>query len=479
LALYLPGLVSAYEIFWDGKLIAQNGEVGNEKEKESPGAINKKVKIKQDYCSSGEHVLAIRLSNWHEQAEDNIYFVQVGYYSEIQSRLNVRSYWFQFSAGLFLLASIFSFALFLGGGRNRSYFLFSIYCVLNVLYAALAFLLNYISIGVEYVTLYNTLFYMIAPLAIVFLNVFFLYNYDLPNKIKHIVLNVIFAALILIFAGYAFIVSLSFYAVFLIFLAIRKKEPGSIIAFVGTLVFIICLILFANGLIFQLYNFGEVFFVFCITLSISYQIRKQNQQLEKSKLRSARLEAELLKNNIQPHFLMNTLLSIISWIEENPHTAQQLIQALADEFKMINKISAEKEILVQDEIKLIKSHLELMGFRKDAKFNLILENVPTDKKIPPMVFHTLIENGLTHAFKTGENGTFTISFSEDSSRILYIVKNNGSLLEKFSGQSDENIDEGMGLKYIKARLQESYPGKWEISYGIKDNMWEVTILIKK
>ena len=477
LALYLPGLVSAYEVYWDGDLVASNGTVGLNEAEEIGGTINNTIKIRQSLTTPGHHVLAVRVSDFIEQSPQNIFFVQLGYYSEIQSRLNVRSYWFQFSAGLFLLASIFSFALFLGGGRNRSYFLFAIYCMLNVLYAALAFLLNYLTISITYLPLYNLLFYLIAPLAIIFLNVFFLYNYDLRYRNRHILINVVLSVTILLLFGYNFIVYLSLYAVYLVYLAILKKEPGSVIAFAGTSVFVLLLILFANGLIFQLYNMGEVFFVFCITLSISYQIRKQNQQLEESKMRSARLEAELLKKNIQPHFLMNTLLSIISWIEENPPTAQKLIQALSDEFKLINKISAEKEIPIKDEIGLCKSHLAVMGFRKDAEYDLIQENIPEYIKIPPMIFHTLIENGLTHAFRTGENGTFTISFNKDAEKNIFVMKNDGSLLQKFSNRSPNQIHEGMGLKYIKTRLEESYPGRWEMFYGMNNDLWEVRIEI--
>ncbi|MCB0294650.1 MAG: histidine kinase, partial [Calditrichaeota bacterium] len=164
------------------------------------------------------------------------------------------------------------------------------------------------------------------------------------------------------------------------------------------------MVFFYWGVVWYVYTAGIVFFIFCVMLSISRQIKQQNQQHEVAKLRSARLETELLKKHIQPHFLMNTLLSIISWIREDPPTAIKLIQSLAEEFRMINQISSQTEIPLSDEVALCRTHLTLMGYRQDVQYALEAQNLPGEEKIPPMIFHTLIENGLTHAYRSGENG---------------------------------------------------------------------------
>ncbi len=174
---------------------------------------------------------------------------------------------------------------------------------------------------------------------------------------------------------------------------------------------------------------------------------------------------------------MNTLLSMISWIELNPPKAKKLIQALADEFRLINKISAQKEIRLAEEIDLCWTHLQLMGYQLDASYKLDSENLPLNASVPPMIFHTLIENGLTHSFQTGENGNFKISCTSELSRIVYRIQNNGSLLKKVAIADQQKYPEGLGLKYIKARLEESYPGKWELNYGENSNGWETTLLV--
>jgi hypothetical protein len=59
------------------------------------------------------------------------------------------------------------------------------------------------------------------------------------------------------------------------------------------------------------------------------------------------------------------------------------------------------------------------------------------------------------------------------------MRNDGSLLKQLEKDSQEVIVEGMGFKYIKTRLEESYPGSWNLTYGFIDGLWEVRIELKK
>jgi LytS/YehU family sensor histidine kinase len=120
-----------------------------------------------------------------------------------------------------------------------------------------------------------------------------------------------------------------------------------------------------------------------------------------------------------------------------------------------------------------------MGSRRDVQFQLLTENISEDEKIPPLVLLTLIENGLSHAYSPRENGTFWLSFKQDNHVKQYILKNDGSQLKKFSQKKISDIEEGLGLSYIKARLEESFPGKWKIEYGMNGGFWETKIRLEK
>ena len=86
--------------------------------------------------------------------------------------------------------------------------------------------------------------------------------------------------------------------------------------------------------------------IVCLLASLSLQSKKQRRQHETALVNAARLEIELLKKNIQPHFLMNTLTSVMEWIEEDPTTGVKFIEALADEFRILSEVSNRARLLL-------------------------------------------------------------------------------------------------------------------------------------
>jgi two-component system, sensor histidine kinase LadS len=179
------------------------------------------------------------------------------------------------------------------------------------------------------------------------------------------------------------------------------------------------------------------------------------QAYQEEQLRSIRLELELLKANIHPHFMLNSINAATMWIGEDPATAEKLLHALSRELKQLLKIVGEKTIPISEEIRICRMHLELMSLRHDKSFTLKVESIKTDEKIPPMVFHTLVENGLTHGFAHKDVGEFILSRNEDKDKVYFTLYNDGATGNK---NSESN---GLGLKYVRARLEEAYgDGDW-------------------
>lgn len=168
----------------------------------------------------------------------------------------------------------------------------------------------------------------------------------------------------------------------------------------------------------------------------------------------------------------------MSWIKKKPDNALQLIEALAEEFRMVNRIADKKLIPLHQEIDLCKTHLKLMGFRMGSTYELVTDGLVEEAHVPPMIFHTLIENSLTHSFKSQESGTIRLTCEADERRTVYHLSNKGSRLREISRKLEDEIHEGMGLKYIKARLNESFKDNWSLDYSLDDEQWKVTIAIE-
>lgn len=194
---------------------------------------------------------------------------------------------------------------------------------------------------------------------------------------------------------------------------------------------------------------------------------------QEEQIRSMRLELELLKANIHPHFMLNSINAATMWIKEDPATAERLLHALSRELKQLLKIVGEKVIPIDEEIRICRTHLEVMSLRHDKCFTLQLSGIEADEKIPPMVFHTLVENGLTHGYAGKDAGVFILRRSEDGGNIHYTLYNDGIAGHGASGSG------GLGLKYVRARLEEAYGRRWRLDSHAVAGGWEVTIAIRK
>ena len=107
---------------------------------------------------------------------------------------------------------------------------------------------------------------------------------------------------------------------------------------------IVAAVLIAGGYGFSDSSFFIAFcaLIVCLLVSLTVQMRRQRREHESALLRAARLEIELLKKSIQPHFLMNTLTAIMEWIEEDPREGVHFLQALADELRIFAEVAGEE-----------------------------------------------------------------------------------------------------------------------------------------
>ncbi|MEL6194325.1 MAG: histidine kinase, partial [Bacteroidota bacterium] len=216
-----------------------------------------------------------------------------------------------------------------------------------------------------------------------------------------------------------------------------------------------------------------IFFMLTNLYILSRSVGELRLQLERTRQRTQLLQIELLKKNIQPHFLLNTLTSLISWVEESPKSAVKFIEALADEFEHVRTVAEKTLIPIQEEIDLCRAHLKVMQFRNEIPYMLTVENIEDEEKVPPGLFLTILENGLTHNRIKAEKATFTLSFHQESNYKSYIFISPGEPLhEKKEGVT------GTGMKYIHARLKESYHDKWTINSHHTSEGWKTEIKIE-
>jgi hypothetical protein len=214
--------------------------------------------------------------------------------------------------------------------------------------------------------------------------------------------------------------------------------------------------------------------VMSLLAAIGLQVQSARQAARAAELTAARMEIELLKKNLQPHFLLNTLTALTEVVEQSPLEAVRLIDDLAEELRSLSRMSAEKLIPLGQELDLCRAHLRVMSLRTGKAWQLRVENLDLASLVPPALFLTLIENGFTHQRIASTGGAFVLrreSVAGDSTTYIFVSPGE-------TGGDPSRVAGGTGLRYVKARLDESFPERWSFRQGPTSAGWESVIEIR-
>ncbi|WP_408039415.1 histidine kinase [Tenacibaculum amylolyticum] len=467
----------AYEVFWDGVLIGKNGNPGQEVNLPPEGELWPTFHIPSHLTKQGEHVIALRLSNYYYPDHIGIYQMKIADYDALLTHQMIESSYMHLFAGAFLIASFYFLFLFFSDKKVFATLIFSITCFLFFALIMVEFTKAYIPIHYEmHVVRLKIIGFLMLGISFL-IPFYFSMEFPFPKRkalffIYTIILLYIFLSRH-VFELKANNMSLSMwiFSFGIVIYGVNKKIKGANLVFLA---------LFLSALISFITPFDKSLFVgFTLVLLgmfylLSLRIKEQRLAYENSLVQSTRLRLELLKKNIQPHFLMNTLTSLIDWIEESPKKGVLFIEALAKEFDLLNRIESKTLIPITEEITLCRTHLEIMEYRKEIRYSWEEEGIDIREKIPPGIIHTLLENGITHSLPMEDNSiTFKLIYEANANYKSYTFLTYATLLK----QEVQHQKEGTGLKYIKARLTESYHENWELSSEPITHGWKNIIKI--
>lgn len=489
----LIGGTGSYEVWLDGVYLGKNGELATAERREIPGKYNSFFMIPDSLSIGGKHIFAFRLTKQFENIGQHNYIILGDYFDLVRAPLQSSKYMFLFG-GVFLITAIYFLFLFFSRPKEISPLIFSIICLI---FCGLI-TMEYLKLFYQYLypfqrTRLEVIGYFHISLAIA-VPFFFMIQFNfLFKKIVLGLIAVIIAVLAFNYYDYYDWVAFTYnqimwlFSFFITGFAVYQKKKGAKIVFSG-----VTLGLFFVHILPHLYPDSSLsvsdfdvsqFIAFIIIVLTMLYIMALNQREERlayeaSLVLSERLKNELLKKNIKPHFIMNTLTSLIDWVEESPKEGVKFITALAGEFETLNEIADYKLVPIEQEIKLCKNHLKVMSYRKEVTYKWEDKNIDVNEIIPPAIIHTAVENGVTHSLPNAEGIiTFRLLYEKNTASKKYILQ---TIAQNREENAVENTSKkgGTGLKYIKARLQESYPDKWVVSSQEIEEGWETVFEIK-
>jgi len=176
---------------------------------------------------------------------------------------------------------------------------------------------------------------------------------------------------------------------------------------------------------------------------------------EKFKLQKENVENQLafLRNQISPHFFMNTLNNIHALVDIDSEKAKQSIIKLSSLMRHLLYDSEEKLTPIKKEVEFIQSYIELMRLRFTDKVTIdvdIPKEMP-DVSIPPLLFTSLLENAFKHGISYNHPSLIKIVMSFTENQLYFSVENSNhpKKTEAASGIGIENTRKRLDLLYKK------------------------------
>jgi sensor histidine kinase YesM len=192
-----------------------------------------------------------------------------------------------------------------------------------------------------------------------------------------------------------------------------------------------------------------------------------------SEMKEAKIREELtnLKNQINPHFLFNTLNNLNTLITTDPAKATAVVLGLSDVLRyQLYEANADKVMLKKD-IDILSQLLELEKIRRDNfQFSITVEGEMNGLLIHPFIFISFVENAIKHSADSKAFSYIAVDFTVTRDRLNFSCKNSKPVLPPTSKIG------GLGLQNIKRRLQLLYPGTNILE--IKDDVRKYIVNLK-
>jgi len=215
---------------------------------------------------------------------------------------------------------------------------------------------------------------------------------------------------------------------------------------------------------------------FCIGLSrFSFQNEIKRHQSETDNLH---LQLNMLKTQLQPHFLFNTLNSLYGLSLVGSKETPRFILLLSQMMQYILYDCDQDEVSLQEEIDFLKGYFELEQ-QKFPKASIVFEAPVVDEtiKIPPLLFLPLVENSFKHGrHKLEDQASVLAHLQLTPQEIIFTIQNDKlQAIPNFGGKKAG----GIGLVNIKKRLELYYPNQHQLLLTEENDQYVATVILNR
>jgi two-component system LytT family sensor kinase len=189
--------------------------------------------------------------------------------------------------------------------------------------------------------------------------------------------------------------------------------------------------------------------------AIAYYGRLREREIESSRLAGllARAQLEILRGQLDPHFLFNALNSIATLSRKDPASAERMTLQLASLLRVSLECVDAQEVPLEKELAFLQNYLEIQQtrFRDRLTIELHIDTNLLAVPVPSLLLQPLVENAIRHGIaRSAARGLIGITAARDGGFVKIEVTDNGLGMPQGLGE------EGFGLRNTRARLEQLY-----------------------
>lgn len=229
-----------------------------------------------------------------------------------------------------------------------------------------------------------------------------------------------------------------------------------------------------GGLLLRFYGlvstFGISFLVYWLiataTHMAAYSRRLQAREHQAAELKAqlAEVRLKVLKSQLQPHFLFNTLHSISSLIYQDPRAADKMLRQLSDLLRMTLETSDEHEVTLRQELEFLELYLEIMKTRYGDRLQVetSVQSDIYDARVPNLILQPFVENAIKHGLeKQAGFGLVSVQARRNGDWLQIQISDSGAGLAL---PFETAVQRGKGWRNTLARLQALYGNAHNLTF---------------
>lgn len=221
--------------------------------------------------------------------------------------------------------------------------------------------------------------------------------------------------------------------------------------------------------------FSTTFSIAILWESTVFAMKKEEETI-KNKAEHVKTELKLLKSQINPHFLFNSLNNIYALSVMDSDKTQQSISYLSDMLRYVLYECDQTMVPVQKEMEYLNNYIKLFSLKSSQPYSITTEfDVQnSDTFVAPMLFIPFIENALKHGnIEQRKTSYIKISIKNTTNELVYQVENSVANAQKSKDEAG-----GIGLENVKKRLQILYKNKHQLQVSQNPEEFKIKLTLQ-